>query len=192
MRPSATVLLTLVLLAGCNRMKKETSDQAAELERKIARFAPTEIKADLGKLGEADRKALDKIVEAARHLDPLYLRQVWHGNADLLRRLEADRTPAGQARLRYFRINFGPWSRLDQDEPFVPGVPAKPPQAGFYPDDMTKEEFNAWVGTLKGEAAASSTSSAGERTASSVRSPTAKSIGSSWSLRRMPCARRPR
>lgn len=154
MRLAAAVLLTLALLAGCNRMKKETSNQAAELERKIARFAPTEIKADLSKLGEADRKALDKIVEAARHLDPLYLRQVWRGNAELLRKLEADRTPAGQARLRYFRINFGPWSRLDHDEPFVPGVPAKPPQAGFYPDDMTKEEFNAWVGTLKGEAAA--------------------------------------
>jgi hypothetical protein len=154
MRPSAAVLLLLALLAGCNRMKTEDSNQAAELERKIARFAPTEIKADLGKLSEADRKALDKIVEAARHLDPLYLRQVWRGNAELLRKLEADRTPAGQARLRYFRINYGPWSRLDHDEPFVPGVPAKPPQAGFYPGDMTKEEFHAWVGTLKGEAAA--------------------------------------
>src|SRR5690348_18089364 len=29
------------------------------------------------------------------------------------------------------------WSRLDHNRPFVPGVPAeKPPQAGFYPDDI--------------------------------------------------------
>ncbi len=153
MRSSAVILLTLALLAGCNRMKKETSQQAAGLERQIARFAPTEIKADTGKLAEGDRKALDKIVEAARHLDSIYLRQVWRGNADLFRKLEADRSPAGQARLHYFRINFGPWSRLDHNEPFVTGVPPKPPQAGFYPEDMTREEFNAWIAALKGEEA---------------------------------------
>jgi hypothetical protein len=154
MRPVVAILAALSLLSGCSRMKNEASNQArAQLEKQIARYAPTEIAADLSRLGDGDRKALDKIVEAARRIDAIYLRQVWRGNAELLKKLEADPTPAGEARLHYFRINYGPWSRLDHNQPFVDGVPPKPPHAGFYPDDMSKEEFNAWAATLKGEEA---------------------------------------
>lgn len=152
MRAAALILAALALAPGCTRMKKETTEQErAELERMAARYAPTEVKADLSRLSEGDRKALDKIIEAARHIDAIYLRQVWRGNPDLLRQLEADRTPAGRARLHYFRINYGPWSRLDGNRPFIEGVPPKPPHAAFYPNDMSKEEFQAWVATLKGE-----------------------------------------
>src|SRR6185312_11351271 len=60
--------------------------------------------------------------------------------------LQADKTPAGRQRLHYFYINDGPWSRLDNNEPFVEGVPReKPLNANYYPDDMSKDEFNSWV-----------------------------------------------
>jgi len=154
MRLAVTTFLALALVPGCSRMKNEASTQAlAELEKKISRFAPTDIAADLSKLGDGDRKALEKIIEAARQIDSLYLRQVWRGNAGLLRKLEADGTPLGRARLHYFRINYGPWSRLDHNQPFVDGVPPSPAQASFYPDDMTRDEFNAWAGSLTGEEA---------------------------------------
>ena len=38
----------------------------------------------------------------------------------------ATRSPLGRARLHAFLLNKGPWSRLDHNEPFVPGAPAKP------------------------------------------------------------------
>ncbi len=38
-------------------------------------------------------------------------------------------------------INYGPWDRLDDNEPFVEGVEDKPQGANFYPEDMTKEEL---------------------------------------------------
>ena len=51
-----------------------------------------------------------------------------------------------------FYINDGPWSRLDNNEPFIEGVPhEKPPQANYYPDDMTKEEFDSWLQGLSAE-----------------------------------------
>ncbi|MCA1607176.1 MAG: hypothetical protein LC775_17300, partial [Acidobacteria bacterium] len=54
-------------------------------------------------------------------------------------------------RLHYFLINDGPWSRLDSNEPFIAGVPhEKPPHANFYPADITKDEFNAWLAGLPG------------------------------------------
>ena len=121
----------------------------AELAKKIARFAPTTLTADVSKLSPSDRQALDKIIAAAKLLDPLFLRQVWSGNAALEQKLLANTTAPGRQRLHYFYINDGPWSRLDEKEPFINGVPkVKPPQASYYPDDMTKDEFNAWVETL--------------------------------------------
>lgn len=120
-----------------------------ELAKKIARFSPTVLTADTSKLSVGDRNALAKIIAAAKLLDPLFLRQVWSGNDALRQKLEADKTEAGRQRLHYFLINDGPWSRLDSNEPFIEGVPReKPPQANYYPDDMTKEEFNAWVAGL--------------------------------------------
>lgn len=120
-----------------------------ELAKKIARFSPTVLTADTSKLSVGDRNALTKIIAAAKLLDPLFLRQVWSGNDALRQKLEADKTEAGSQRLHYFLINDGPWSRLDSNEPFIEGVPReKPPQANYYPDDMTKEEFNGWVAGL--------------------------------------------
>jgi len=116
---------------------------------KIRRFAPTDVTADPAQLSDNDRKALDKIIAAAKLLDPLFMRQVWSGNEALQKKLEADTSSEGRERLHYFMINKGPWSRLDKNEPFIEGVPqVKPPQAGYYPDDITKDEFTAWVGTL--------------------------------------------
>jgi hypothetical protein len=124
-------------------------DGNSELARKIARFAPTELTADTSKLSAKDRQALDKIIAAAKLLDPLFLRQVWSGNDALEKKLMADKSAAGRERLHYFYINDGPWSRLDSNEPFIEGVPReKPHAANYYPEDMTKDEFNTWVQSL--------------------------------------------
>jgi hypothetical protein len=144
---SLLVVFTAVLMATTLTGQKQAGDP--ELARKIARFAPTTLTADASKLTPKDRQALDKIIAAAKLLDPLFLRQVWNGNAELEKKLQADKTAAGQQRLHYFYINDGPWSRLDNNEPFIEGVPReKPPRASYYPDDMTKEEFNSWLQTL--------------------------------------------
>src|SRR6266851_2627035 len=141
-------------LVACTAQKEapkvsESKAPASPLETKIRQFAPTDLTADASHLSENDRKALDKLIEAAKLLDPLFLRQVWTGNEALRKKLETDPSPEGRQRLHYFMINKGPWSRNEKNEPFIDGVPhEKPPQAGFYPDDMSKDEFNAWVSGL--------------------------------------------
>jgi hypothetical protein len=140
------------------RAPKSALTARASLNAKIRRFAPTTLTADTSRLSTGDRRALARIIEAAKLLDPLYLEQVWSGNPALKRRLEADKSASGWARLHYFRINVGPWSRLDGNEPFIEGVPRqKPHHANYYPDDMTKEEFNAWIATLPPEEKARAT-----------------------------------
>ena len=43
---------------------------------------------------------------------------------------------------------MGPWSRLDHDEPFVPGAPAKPAGANFYPEGASKADLERWMQSL--------------------------------------------
>jgi hypothetical protein len=151
---ACAIMLALMAspLAAQRRRATAGGGELSDLEAKIRRFSPTVITADTSKLSPGDRRALAKIIEAARLLDPLYLRQVWSGNAALERKLEADTSPLGRARLHYFRINDGAWSQLDNNVAFLEGVPReKPPQAAQYPDDMTKEEFDRWVATLDDE-----------------------------------------
>jgi Peptidase family M49 len=150
----ASVLLALastISFAACGKatqdqgMEKGAASGVAELDSMIRRFAPTSVTADVAALPAGDRQALDSIISAASLLNPLFRRQVWRGNDSVLARLRADTTALGRARLHYFTINAGPWSRLDENRAFVPGVPAKPPGAGFYPEDMTREEFETWT-----------------------------------------------
>jgi len=61
-------------------------------------------------------------------------------------RLEKDTSPLGKARLHYFELNKGPWSDLDDHQAFLPDVPPKKlPGANFYPEDMTRDEFETWA-----------------------------------------------
>lgn len=129
-----------------------TLPDAAELNRMAARFAPAPLDVDLSALSAGDTKALAKLVEAGHVINHLFMQQFWSGNLALYQKLQQDKSPLGQARLRYFWINKGPWSEIDEHKLFLPGAPVKKPLgANFYPEDMTKEEFEAWVKTLSPE-----------------------------------------
>lgn len=116
-----------------------------------ARFAPVDVRVDLSPLPENERQALVRIIQAAQIIDALYLRQVSATNESRLLTLLNDRSPLGEARLRYFLVNKGPWSELDENEPFLPGVGPKPPQANFYPADATRAEVDSWLNGLPKE-----------------------------------------
>ena len=132
-------------------------------------------------------------------MDGLFLRQVWAGNDALLETL-ARATAVGRAgaaaadALHYFLINKGPWSRLDHNEPFIPGVPAKPEAANFYPAGATKDEVEKWLDSLTGDARrrrppASSRPSAAAPTAASSPCRTASSTRASSRAPRRSCAK---
>ncbi|HUE89236.1 MAG TPA: hypothetical protein VMO26_24425 [Vicinamibacterales bacterium] len=119
-----------------------------DLSRKIARFAPTDIAADVSGLPPSERQALAHMIEAAQVMDALFLDQVWAGNEAMLLDLIRDDTELGSKRLQYFLLNKGPWSRLDHDEPFIPGAPPKPASANYYPAGAAKEEVDKWIQSL--------------------------------------------
>ncbi len=139
--------LTLLLAATLNSVA--AVPDAAELNRIAGRFAKTELRVDLSGLQTADRRALGKLVQAARILNGTYMDQLWSGDRALYARMKEDTSALGQARLHYFWLNKGPWSDLDGHQAFLPGVPSKKlPGANFYPEDMSRAEFEEWVKTL--------------------------------------------
>jgi hypothetical protein len=109
---SAATLAAITGVAAVQQSPTVTPD----LPAMIARFAPADIGADTSGLSAGDRRALQKLVEAARVMDSLFLRQVWAGNDAMLQRLAREAvmaasgtgSPASQ-RLQYFLINKGPW-----------------------------------------------------------------------------------
>jgi hypothetical protein len=146
------LLVTTIMATAQKTPAPPTLPDAAELNRMAARFAPAPLDVDLSALSAGDKKALAKLVEAGHVIDHLFMQQFWSGNLAMYQKLQQDKTPLGQARLHYFWINKGPWSEIDEHKVFLPGAPAKKPAgANFYPEDMTKEEFEAWVKTLSPE-----------------------------------------
>jgi hypothetical protein len=152
-RPAATAFLPLLLVACTPAAEVETGGDvtqeiemtiAPDVDERLARFAPTELSADLSALSAEDRQVLALLVEAGRLMDEIFLRQAWTGNPDLREDLSAVRGEQAEAARAYFTLNFGPWDRLDDREPFL-GTMEHPEGAGYYPVDMTKDQFEAWV-----------------------------------------------
>jgi hypothetical protein len=145
---AATAAALAAAALTVTRAQEKPVPDVQTLQRMTARFAPTEITADLSKLSNADRQVLARLVEASKIVDGLFLRQVWGGNPSMLADLARDTSPEGRARLHYFLINKGPWSRLDHNEPFVPGAPAKPAGANYYPEGASKADIEKWLESL--------------------------------------------
>ncbi len=147
MRTLPAILLILLMTSTLAK-----TPDLPELERMIARYAPVDLRVDTSKLSPQDSQALARLTAAAKLIDDLFLDQYWSGDRALYSKLQKDTTPLGKARLHYFRINKSPWSALDDQQAFLPGVPArKPLGANFYPEDITKAEFEAWEKTLPAE-----------------------------------------
>lgn len=148
-----TAVSAVTVLTGDNAVSQSTATPepvptAAELRTKIAQFAPADISADVSALPDRERRALATLVDAAKVMDSLFLRQVWAGNDAMLQDLARRTDELGRARLHYFLINKGPWDRLDHNRAFIPGAPPKPEAANFYPEGATKADVQKWIDAL--------------------------------------------
>jgi len=136
------------------------------LALKVAQFAPAELYVDLSHLSEPERATLDLLVAAARKMDPIFDRQAWAGNPALRKRLVKEGNPF---KLEYFDIMRGPWDRQDHHAPFAVDHP-RPPGGGFYPDDLSLDDFKRWLADHPADRAAfESLTTVIERTSTGLR-----------------------
>jgi hypothetical protein len=129
------------LLIACGLFFVAASAAAAgnDVSARLAGYATVRLTADLSHLGAGDRAALPLLIDAAQIMDGLFWRQAY-GDKEAL--LSSITDPSAR---RFAEINYGPWDRLDGDEPFIAGAGPKAPGANLYPRDMSKEEFERWA-----------------------------------------------
>jgi hypothetical protein len=144
--------LVALLAAACTRAAPparaggEGGDRPKEarLLDKVNQFAPAKLTTDVSHLPAGERAALDKLIAAARWMDPIFDRQAYAGYATLREELAADTSEAGRLKLAYFDLMRGPWDRQAHFEPFAISKP-RPEGAGFYPEDMTAGEIRSYL-----------------------------------------------
>ena len=158
LRPLLPLILMAAAAAAVNTAgaaDSATPASAADLNAMARRFAPVDLTADTDKLTKGDHVAIAKLIDAAKIVDTLQLRQRWSGNEALWAALQKDSTPLGKARRDYFWLNKGPWSIIDGNRSFMPAeydgirIPAeKPAAANFYPEGATKAQLESWINGL--------------------------------------------
>ncbi|GBC08072.1 hypothetical protein RclHR1_00790022 [Rhizophagus clarus] len=123
-----------------------------DIGRIIDRYAPIQLGVDLSNFTENEKVAIGKLVLVGRLIDRIYLRQKWKGNESLLNQL-LSANPRDENAISFFTLMKGPWDRVNGWVlPYPPNLPEHKPLGGnFYPEDMTKEEFNSWVEKLSPE-----------------------------------------
>ena len=120
------------------------TDRRAKLEEMRAQFAVVEMDADVSFLTDEERAVVNKLNQVGLLMSEIYLRQRSEMNPQWRAGIAATDDLDRDLLLELFDLHFGPWDTLDHNRPFI-GETELPDGAAFYPADMTKEEFNAWI-----------------------------------------------
>lgn len=115
------------------------------VKKQLAKYVPVDITYDSSVLTDNEKKALQLIIKAAQCMDKIFLRQVYSKNTAILKDLKKSDNPDYQVLKKFFKINFGPFDRLVNHKPFINLAEKKPAGANYYPEDITKEEFEKWI-----------------------------------------------
>ena len=137
-------IIFVIILFGFSIIFAQGKKEIKMLKEMIAKFVPVELKYDTTLLDEREKIVVEKLYLASKVMDEIFREQVYTENDNLKNKLEASQDEYDKLALEYFNIMSGPFDRLDHDKPFW-GKAKKPLGANFYPDDMTKLEFNNWI-----------------------------------------------
>ncbi|MCD4681269.1 MAG: Zn-dependent hydrolase [Bacteroidales bacterium] len=143
-----SVLFVTVLLAGLTnctsgnqdpeskKSKEEVSEEPlVDMKAKLSKYITVTLNADISGLSDNQKKMLVHLFNAAQIMDDIYWKQSFGDKAALLSKIDDTETT------EFVKINYGPWDRLDGNNPFISSYGEKPKGANFYPKDMTVKEF---------------------------------------------------
>lgn len=142
---------TSIFLSGCSKAP-ETNDTSSEVKEtalepvsyellddaknRLNIYHPVDLTADLSGYSENQTEMLKVLIDVSIVMDNLFWLQAYGDNKDEFLAKIADPDVR-----RFAEINYGPWDRLDGDKPFLTNTNEKSLGAQFYPQDMTKQQF---------------------------------------------------
>ncbi len=150
MRKFLLATATLALLTACATDTASNSTTNAvhpayNLQAQYDKIATIDLTGtDTSFLKPNERQIVNLLIEAAGYMDEIYLRQISPNNPDVRKAIATSNRPNKKLLLAMFDRHFGPWDSLDENHAFWGDKPL-PTGAGFYPSDITKDEFEAWI-----------------------------------------------
>ncbi|MBW1871448.1 MAG: peptidase, partial [Deltaproteobacteria bacterium] len=127
-------------------VKVEAAVNLETLRKKIKRYKKITINFDRSRFDEQGLKTVDLLVQASKVMDELFWHKVSSIGPQLRKSLAEPVSETDKLLAHYLAINYGPYDRLDNMEPFIK-VSDRFSGATFYPADMTKQEFAKWIET---------------------------------------------
>jgi hypothetical protein len=116
----------------------------ADLDQRLAKFRRVEMPFHSADLTAREVKMVGKLVDAARHLEEIYWRQMDPDGLTLYESLAVSKDPKDEMLRRYLWINASRFDLLDGQKPFVGTTPVSPGR-GFYPPNLTREQVEQYV-----------------------------------------------
>ncbi len=145
-------LFLVVFAISCNQQidnKAEQPDSSVSNIQKSAlllkKYEKVQLTADLSHLSDNQRKMIGVLINVAEIMDELFWKEAFGDKTKLIGSLSDLDTK------KFCSINYGPWDRLANNDPFIEGIGAKPKGANFYPVDMTAEEFDQFQDDKKSD-----------------------------------------
>ncbi len=116
------------------------------IEERLKEFTPVLIKADLSKLDEKKIKMIKLLAEAGHLANEIFWKQSSIDGIKLRDELKNKTDDNSKSILKYLTVHFGPYDRIYHSERFYGEGPKTRPEMGtYYPQDITKEEFEAYI-----------------------------------------------
>jgi hypothetical protein len=140
------LLALLSLASACSDSSKESNAKTQnglevvermDLSHLISKYITVRLTADLSQLTEKQQQMIPLLIEAGEIMDELFWYEAYGKRDSLMDMIQNDTLK------RFVQINYGPWDRLNGNQPYIKGVGPKPAGANFYPEDMTKDDFEA-------------------------------------------------
>ena len=141
---AATAALSLLTLAACEMSSTNApagNAVAASETDGLAKLARIDMNVDTSFLSAEEREVVNLLNQAAELMSEIYKRQATPDYDRLRAEVAAKNDPA---LLEKFDAFFGPWDPIEEGKPFFGDKP-RPAGAGFYPADLTKEEFDRYL-----------------------------------------------
>ena len=135
----AASLTLVILFTACetNNEMIETETMLPASQALLNKYTSVRLTTDMNALSERQRQMIPLLIESAQEMEAIFWKEAYGDKEALMSSL------SDPGMRRFAEINYGPWDRLDGNNPFIDGVGPKPSGAQFYPADMTLEEFES-------------------------------------------------
>lgn len=129
-----------VILISCDDNKEVKTQISQEdttkpvklsISDRLKQYAEFTLTTDVSNLSNQDKEVISLLIDACNEIDEIFWIQATGKVKDST--LALAKTPEEK---EYCYINYGPWDRILDNEPFIEGVGKKPIGAGFYPHDI--------------------------------------------------------